>query len=103
MRKEKKHSHLLLDDIVEILSSLVEITRQHVHNHLSASVIYQWRRQNAEKSYAQQMETAGSSSDSHQLRPFSKWEFLLKGRNPVPPTGEWLQYETIRRWSLTTV
>ena len=49
MRKEKKHSHLLLDDIVEILSSLVEITRQHVHNHLSASVIYQWRRQNAEK------------------------------------------------------
>ena len=49
MRKEKKHSHLLLDDIVEILSLLVEITRQHIHNHLSASVLYQWRRQNAEK------------------------------------------------------
>ena len=37
---EKKHSHLLLDDIVKILSSLVEITRQHGHNHLSASVLY---------------------------------------------------------------
>ena len=33
MRKEK-NSHLL-DDIVKILNSLVEITRQHVHNHLS--------------------------------------------------------------------
>ena len=28
---------------------------------------------------------------------------LFKGRNPVPPSGEWLQYETISRWSLTTV
>ena len=27
----------------------------------------------------------------------------LKGRNPVPPAGEWLQYETISRWNLTTV
>ena len=80
----EKHSHLLLDDIFVILSSIVEITRQHVHNHLSASVLYQWRRQNAEKNYAQQRETTGSSSDSHQLRLFFKMGTSLKGRNPVP-------------------
>ena len=31
---------------------------------------------------------------------------LFKGRDPVPPpppTGKWLQNETISRWSLTTI
>ena len=32
------------------------------------------------KSYAHQRETIGSSSDSLHLRPFSKWELLLKER-----------------------
>ena len=27
----------------------------------------------------------------------------FKGRNSAPPAGEWLQYETISMWSLTTV
>ena len=30
-------------------------------------------------------------------------KITVKGRNPVPPAGEWLQYETINRWSLTTI
>ena len=32
------------------------------------------------KTYAHQRETTGSSSDSLQLRPFSKWELLIKER-----------------------
>ena len=32
------------------------------------------------KSYVHQRETTGSSSDSLQLHPFSKWELLLKER-----------------------
>ena len=32
------------------------------------------------KSYAHQRETTESSNDSLQLRPFSKWELLLKER-----------------------
>ena len=34
---------------------------------------------------------------------FSKSSSIFKGRNPLSPTGEWLQCETISRWSLTTV
>ena len=37
---------------------------------------------NAEK--AHQRETTGSSNDSLQLLPFSKWELLLKGKNLLP-------------------
>ena len=40
----------------------------------------QWRSQNAENSYAHQREITGSSSDSLQLRPFSKLQLLLKER-----------------------
>ena len=40
----------------------------------------QWRSQNAEKCYTLQRETTGSRNDSLQLRPFSKWDFLLKER-----------------------
>ena len=36
----------------------------------------QWRSQNAEKRYAHQRKTTGSSNDS-QLHPFLKWELLL--------------------------
>ena len=32
------------------------------------------------KSYAHQRETTGSGNDSFHLRPFSKWELLLKER-----------------------
>ena len=32
------------------------------------------------KSYAHQRETTGSSNDSLQLHPFSKWKLLLKER-----------------------
>ena len=31
------------------------------------------------------------------------YRYVFKGRNTVPPAGEWLQYETINRWSLTTI
>ena len=41
---------------------------------------YQWRSKNAEKSYVHQRETTGTSNDSLQLRPFLKWEILLKKR-----------------------
>ena len=40
----------------------------------------QWLSQNVDKSYTLQMESTGSVCDSLQLRPFSKWELLLKER-----------------------
>ena len=40
----------------------------------------QWRSQNAEKVTHTQRENTGSSNDSLQLCPFSKWELLLKER-----------------------
>ena len=43
---------------------------------LNQDVLY-----NGVESYAHQWETTGSSSDSNQLWPFSKWELLLKERN----------------------
>ena len=40
----------------------------------------QWRTQNAEKYYTHQRETTGTSSEFHQLCPFSNWVILLKER-----------------------
>ena len=45
-------------------------------NHAIGKVL-QWHSQNTEK---HQRETTVSSNDSLQLRPFSKWELLLKER-----------------------
>ena len=39
-----------------------------------------WRSQNARKCNTHQRETTGSSNDSLQLLPFSKWDLLLKER-----------------------
>ena len=36
------------------------------------------------KRYAYQKETTGTSNDSLQLCPFSKWELLLKEKNLLP-------------------
>ena len=40
------------------------------------------------KNYAHQRETSGTSSDSLQLRPFSKWELLLKEQKFAPRGSE---------------
>ena len=46
---------------------------------LQRLVKLQWHSQYA-KSYAQKREIIGSSSDSLRLRPFLKWELLIKER-----------------------
>ena len=51
-----------------------------LHEKLERTTQQQWRSQNVDKSYAHQRETTGSRSEIFQLRPFSKWELLLKER-----------------------
>ena len=49
-------------------------------NYCYNSARSKWRSKNARKSYAHQRKTSGASSDPPHLRPFSKWELLLKER-----------------------
>ena len=59
----------------------IHFSRMVVHKYIYyIQYLYQWHSQNTEKSYAHQRETTGSSSDSLQLCPFSKWKLLLKER-----------------------
>ena len=59
-----------------------------------------WHSQNSEKN-THQRETTGSSSDSLQLGPFSKWE-LLKEKNLLPEGANSFLYEQfLIVWKIT--
>ena len=54
-----------------------------------------WRSKNADKVYAHQRETTGSSSDSLHLRPFFKLEIFLKGKNLLPELSEFFPLSAV--------
>ena len=64
-------------------------------SHVLAQI--QWR-------YVSQRETTGSSNDSLQLGPFSKWELLLKGKNLLPEgVNSFLYEQFLIVWKITCI